>query len=90
MWASLSTFEPRYSTGKNAPHKNAEPSATTFTIPPIASLFFTNVLIRSAKVKADNENTNEFNMYNKPLVLSTEPFSKIIASNVYKSHKTNT
>lgn len=50
----------RYSAGTKAPHKKAEPNATTFTIPLTAFLSFTRVLIVKAIVREQKVKTKVF------------------------------
>ena len=57
--AIFKTKSGKYVAGTNAPQRNAEPSATTFTIPFIAFLSLTSVLINKAIVKEQNVKTSE-------------------------------
>ena len=51
----------------NAPHKNAEPSATTLTIPLTQPLLYQRDLLKSEKVKKKKEIKNKFQIKNSPL-----------------------
>ena len=58
--ANFNTFSGKYCTGTKAPQINAEPSATTLTIPFTAFLLFIRFDIKSASVKDENVNKNKF------------------------------
>ena len=85
IWAILSTVFGKNSTGTKAPHKNADPSETTFTIPVIAPLFFIRVDIKSDNVKVVKVNNKAFNENNKNLISNILALSKIIPNITYKS-----
>lgn len=53
-WATVSIDDGINVAGIKAPHKKAEPKAITFTIPLIASLLLTMVLINRAIVREQN------------------------------------
>lgn len=59
-WAAVSIDDGNHSAGIKAPHKKADPKAITFTIPLIASLLLTMVLINRAMVREQNVNIKVF------------------------------
>ena len=61
-FAIFKTNSGKYSAGTKAPHKKADPRATTFTIPFTAFLFLTNVVITKAMVKQQKVNSKELIM----------------------------
>ena len=65
--ASVKTDFGNHWAGTKAPHKNAEPSATTLTIPFIAFLLFIAVDINKAIVREQNVNNNVFKKYDSYL-----------------------
>ena len=88
MWAIFITELGNHSSGIKAPHRNAEPSATTFTIPLTATLLLTNELINNDNVKQLIVNTNSFPINNKPLIEKSSLPNIINPSKVYKIYTT--
>ena len=79
----MSTELGKYSAGTNAPQRNAEPRAITFTIPDIAFLLLVRELIKIDKVSAQNVNINELMIDINPLkenIISPTTITPIITN----------
>ena len=60
MWAIRITEGGKKDKGTKAPHKKLDPSAITFTIPFIASLFMARLPSKEASVNTQKANKNAF------------------------------
>ena len=90
MCASVRTFLGSHFDGTKAPHRKAEPSATTFTIPLIASLLFVREEITSAIVSEQRQKISAFNIYMIPFTDKIVSFKRIMPNKLKSSHMTRT
>ena len=66
-----------YSNGTKHPHRNDVPSATTFTIPPIAALFEVMFPIKNPILRPHKANTRELSTNAKPFAVNMVSLNKI-------------
>ena len=90
IFAQFNTASGKYSCGTNAPHMKLEPSAITFTIPLIASLFFTKFPTNDPIVSAVMQNINEFIINHRPFVVNITFEYSIMLIATYINHMKNT
>lgn len=90
MWASVSTFLGSQFAGIKAPHRKADPSATTFTMPLMASLLLVRADIAVASVSEQYANTSAFTIYNMPFIDKMVFFRRMIPRSPKSSHMIST